>query len=135
LRRQTGCTAQRRSIGINGRRMRDDGSAQVLELPLAAWPACWTASGSPETWKLACQTFRYSCACQTAKRFGPTSMRKPLSRPERDDGGTSQTSIRRHSLWRSAMRGYAVAPIRTGGVAMRHVGPRDATWVPLSILT
>src|SRR5262249_45629634 len=29
-------------------------------------------------------------------RFGPRSVRKPLSRPERDDGGTSQTSIRRH---------------------------------------
>ena len=68
-------------------------------------------------------------------RIGPTSMRKPLSRPERDDGGTSQTSIRRHPLWRSAMRGYAVAPIQYRGVAMRHVGPRDATWVPLSIST
>ena len=27
--------------------------------------------------------------------FGPTSMRKPLSRPERDDCGTSQTSMRK----------------------------------------
>jgi hypothetical protein len=60
-------------------------------------------------------------------RFGPTSMRKPLSRPERDDGGTSQTSIRHHPRRRSAMRGYAVAPIQYRGVAMRHVGPRDAT--------
>jgi hypothetical protein len=60
-------------------------------------------------------------------RFGPTSMRKPLSRPERDDCGTSQASIRRHPRWRSAMRGYAVAPIQYRGVAMRHVGPRDAT--------
>jgi len=67
--------------------------------------------------------------------FGPTSMRKPLSRPERDDRGTSQTSIRHHPPWRSAMRGYAVAPIRYHGVAMRHVGPRDATWVPLPIST
>jgi hypothetical protein len=67
--------------------------------------------------------------------FGPTSMRKPLSRPERDDCGTSQTSIRRHLRWRSAMRVYAVAPIQYRGVAMRHVGPRDATWVPLSIST
>jgi hypothetical protein len=33
------------------------------------------------------------------------------------------------------MSEYAVAPIHTGGVAMRHVGPRDATLVPLSILT
>ena len=33
------------------------------------------------------------------------------------------------------MRGYAVAPIHTNGVAMRHVGPRDAAWVPLSIST
>src|SRR6516225_6308205 len=62
-------------------------------------------------------------------------MRKPLSRPERDDYGTSQTSIRHHPRWRSARRRYAVAPIHTNGVAMRHVGPRDATWVPLSIST
>src|SRR5271166_2172576 len=62
-------------------------------------------------------------------------MRKPLSRPGRDDRGTSQTSIRRHPPWRSAMRGYAVAPIQYRGVAMRHVGPRDATWVPLPIST
>jgi hypothetical protein len=68
-------------------------------------------------------------------RVGPTSMRKPLSRPERDDRGTSQTSIRRHPRWRSARRGYAVAPIQYRGVAMRHVGPRDATWVPLPIST
>src|SRR5512135_2374084 len=69
------------------------------------------------------------------ERFGPTSMRKPLSRPERDDRGTSQTSIRRHPQGRSAMRGYAVAPIQYRGVAMRHVGPRDAAWVPLPIST
>ena len=31
-------------------------------------------------------------------RVGPTSMRKPLSRRERDDCGISQTSIRRHPL-------------------------------------
>jgi hypothetical protein len=36
---------------------------------------------------------------------------------------------------RSAMREYAVAPIQYRGVALRHVGPRDATWVPLSIST
>src|SRR5262249_27530006 len=59
-------------------------------------------------------------------RVGPTSMRKPLSRPERDDYGTSQTSLRRHPQRRSALRGYAVAPIPYRGVAMRHVGPRDA---------
>jgi hypothetical protein len=68
-------------------------------------------------------------------RVGPTSMRKPLSRPERDDYGTSQTSIRRHPPWRSAGKEYAVAPIQYRGVAMRHVGPRDAAWVPLSIST
>src|SRR5262249_58404729 len=62
-------------------------------------------------------------------------MRKPLSRPERDDGGTSQTSLRRHPRWWSAMRVYAVAPLPYRGVAMRHVGPRDATWVPLPIST
>ena len=33
------------------------------------------------------------------------------------------------------MREYAVAPIQYRGVAMRHVGPRDATWVPLPIST
>ena len=60
-------------------------------------------------------------------RVGPASMRSPLSRPEQDDCGTSQTSIRHHPWPRSAMKEYAVAPIHTGGVAMRHVGPRDAT--------
>src|SRR5262249_43078012 len=30
-------------------------------------------------------------------RVGPTSMRSPLSRPEQDDRGTSQTSIRHHT--------------------------------------
>ena len=60
-------------------------------------------------------------------RVGPTSMRKALSRPEQDEHGTSQTSIRHHPRLRSAMSEYAVAPIHTGGVAMRHVGPRDAT--------
>src|SRR5262245_1216696 len=62
-------------------------------------------------------------------------MREPLSRPERDDRGTSQTSIRRHPPRRSAKRGYAVAPLQYRGVAMRHVGPRDAAWVPLPIST
>src|SRR6516165_1777869 len=38
-------------------------------------------------------------------------------------------------LRRSAMRGYAVAPIQYRGVALRHLGPRDATWVPLPIST
>jgi hypothetical protein len=37
--------------------------------------------------------------------------------------------------WRSAMKEYAVAPTHTSGVVMRHVGPRDATRVPLSIST
>src|SRR5262249_8797960 len=32
---------------------------------------------------------------------------------------------------RSAMKEYAVAPIHTGGVALRHVGPRDATFSPV----
>jgi hypothetical protein len=39
------------------------------------------------------------------------------------------------SAWAGAMKGYAVAPIPCRGVAMRHVGPRDATPVPLSIST
>ena len=46
---------------------------------------------------------------------------------EQDEHGTSQTSIRHHPRLRSAMREYAVAPIHTSGVALRHVGPRDAT--------
>ena len=54
---------------------------------------------------------------------------------EQDEHGTSQTSIRHHPQPRSAMKEYAVAPIHASGVALRHVGPRDATWVPLSILT
>jgi hypothetical protein len=33
------------------------------------------------------------------------------------------------------MRDNPVAPIHTSGVAVRHVGPRGATWVPLSIPT
>src|SRR5262249_33722959 len=52
-----------------------------------------------------------------------------------DEHGTTQTSIRHHPPRRGARRVYAVAPIHTGGVAVRHGGPRDATWVPLSILT
>jgi hypothetical protein len=36
-------------------------------------------------------------------------------------------AIRRHPRRRSAMRGFAVAPIQYRGVALRHVGPRDAT--------
>jgi hypothetical protein len=68
-------------------------------------------------------------------RVGPTSMRKPLSRPERDDCGTSRTSIRRHSQLRSALRKYAVAPIEISGVALRHREPRDAARVPLPIST
>src|SRR5262249_19211927 len=68
-------------------------------------------------------------------RNGPPSMRSPLSRPEQDVCGTSQTSIRHHLRCKSAMKKYAVAPIHTGGVAIRHGGPRDATSVPLSILT
>ncbi len=70
---------------------------------------------------------RTAAADHYRRRVGPTFMRKPLSRPERDDGGTSQTSILRHPPRWSAMRVYAVAPIHNRGVAMRHVGPRDAT--------
>jgi hypothetical protein len=36
-------------------------------------------------------------------RVGLTSMREPLSRPEQDEHGTSQTSIRHHPQLRSAM--------------------------------
>ena len=66
---------------------------------------------------------------QESSGFSPTSMRKPLSSKtkEQDDHGTSQTSIRHHPRLRSAMRQHAVAPIHTSGVALRHVGPRDAT--------
>lgn len=41
---------------------------------------------------------------------GPTSMRKPLSRSEQDEHGTSQTSIRRHPLARSAMNYMRLLP-------------------------
>jgi hypothetical protein len=47
----------------------------------------------------------------------------------------SHSFIRRHPRWWSARRRYAVAPIQYRGDAMRHVGPRDASWVPLSIPT
>jgi hypothetical protein len=96
--------------------------------PAATAGNCQSApSRAPMLWPCAFES--------TLARFGPTSMRKPLSRPERDDRGTSQTSIRRHPPRRSAMRGYTVAPIQYRGVAMRHVGPRDAAWVPLPIST
>jgi hypothetical protein len=66
---------------------------------------------------------------------GPTSMRSPLSRPERDERGTSQTSTRRHPPGRGAMNGSAAAPTHTGGGVMRHVRPPDATWGLLPIPT
>src|SRR5438874_10105823 len=72
---------------------------------------------------------------ESMARVGPTSMRERLSRLEQAEHGTSQTSIRHHPRLRSAMRQYAVAPIHTSGVAMRHVGPRHATGVPPSVLT
>jgi len=49
---------------------------------------------------------------------------------EQDDYGTSQTSIRHHPRLRSAMREYAVAPIHTSGVAVRHVGPPGCNLSP-----
>jgi hypothetical protein len=58
-----------------------------------------------------------------------------MSRPEQDElrdfpdiHSASSAAAKRHEV-------YAVAPIHTGGVVLRHVGPRDATLVPLSILT
>jgi hypothetical protein len=42
-------------------------------------------------------------------RFGPTSMRKPLSRPERDDHGTSQTSIYERAFVKRGRCGFCVA--------------------------
>ena len=44
-------------------------------------------------------------------RIGPTSMRKPLSRPERDDRATSQTSI---SFVPVSAAGVAADPLRAG---------------------
>ena len=52
----------------------------------------------------------HSASAGAIARVGPTSMRMPLSRPERDDHGTTQTSIRHHPHRRSAMKEYAVAP-------------------------
>src|SRR5262245_5980268 len=46
---------------------------------------------------------------------------------EQDEHGTTQTSLRHQPRKRSAMRDYAVAPLHTSGVALRQVGPRDAT--------
>src|SRR5262245_28854631 len=57
-------------------------------------------------------------------------MRKPLSRPGQEETGTSQTSIRHHPPRRGAMREYAAAPIHTGGVALRHVGPPGCSLSP-----
>jgi len=57
-------------------------------------------------------------------------MRKLLSRPEQDEFGTSQTSIRHQPRRRRAMREYAVAPIHTSGVAVRHVGPPGCNLSP-----
>src|SRR5262245_2294621 len=62
-------------------------------------------------------------------------MRGSLSRPEQDEHGTAQTSLRRHPPKRSARRPYAVAPIPTGSVALRQGGPRGTTGVPPSVLT
>ena len=62
--------------------------------------------------------------------LGPTSMRKLLSRPEQDDCGTSQTSIRHQPRRRRAMREYAVAPTHASGVALRHVGPPGCNLSP-----
>src|SRR5262245_44057643 len=42
-------------------------------------------------------------------RVGPTSMRKPLSRPERDDHGTSQTSIYERAFVKRGRCGFCVA--------------------------
>ena len=46
-----------------------------------------------------------------------------------DIPSASSTLAERHE------REYAVAPIPYRGVAMRHVGPRDAAWIPLPIST
>ena len=67
---------------------------------------------------------------KSAARGGPISMRKSLSRPEQDEFGTSQTSIRHQPRRRRAMREYAVAPIHTSGVAVRHVGPPGCNLSP-----
>jgi hypothetical protein len=60
-----------------------------------------------------------------------------LLRSDIHEGASVKTGARRlrdfpniHSAspaWRGAMKQYAVAPIHAGGVALRHVGPRDAT--------
>jgi hypothetical protein len=107
------------------------GTQQIASAKVRAY-CVWTIM---HEWVAAAFVRRSESPFFPAARFGPTSMRKPLSRPEPEYCGTSQTSIRRHPPRRSAMREYAVAPIQYRGVAMRHVGPRDATWVPLPIST
>ena len=64
---------------------------------------------------------------RTGKCSGPASMKKSLSRLEQDESrnfpgihSASSAVAERHEC-------YAVAPIHTDGIAMRHAGPRDAT--------
>ena len=57
----------------------------------------------------------------------PTSMRKPLSRPEQDEHGTSQTSIRHHPRLRSAMSDMRLLPFTPAASQCAMSRPRDAT--------
>src|SRR5262249_34627911 len=69
--------------------------------------ACFSEAGDEPGSRAFVLSFATACglgAEATLARVGPTSMRKPLSRSERDDCGTSQTFIRGHPRWRSAMR-------------------------------
>jgi hypothetical protein len=52
---------------------------------------------------------------QAVLRVRPASMREPLSRPEEDEHGTSEMSIRRRPRLRSATRHYVVAPFTPQG--------------------
>jgi hypothetical protein len=85
--------------------------------------------GGPR-WPLGCAL---RCGRLRAQAEVPSALRPDIHEEasvktkEQDEHGTSQTSIRHHPHRRSAMKEYAVAPIHASGVALRHVGPRDAT--------
>jgi len=70
-------------------------------------------------------------------RLGPQAMSRCAHRSDIHEEPSVKTRARRlrnfpnihsaSSAERSAMSDYAVAPIHTVGIALRHVGPRDAT--------
>jgi hypothetical protein len=70
-----------------------------------------------------------SDVCPGRGCFGPTSMRKPLTRRERDDRGISQTSIRRHPRGRRTMKSIWPLPFT---IAASHCATSDLGMRPES---